>query len=198
MKHGSLHSILLLVCILLLAGSLTAQRISFGTYASDDLVMTELGTGELNFNQKQPVILAGNTVSISLQDEEVAVLMIEGRADLDVTVSFSAPLTLDLDASNQIPLALRFAYSNTGAATDAIAKTTAQEVPAGFVSATFPISQRAAGLPPPPPTPGYVGYTAPTGKAYLFVYGTLGPLAANLSAGLYTGTINIHVEYSKY
>lgn len=199
MRNQLLPILLLLSCWFLLAGSLMAQRISFGLYASDGLVISEIGVGGLDFNRKQAVILAGNTVSIQFQDkDEVAVLMIEGRSDLDITVSISAPASLSLDASNQVPLALRFAYSNSGADSEELARNAAQEMPAGFTNATFPVNRRIAGLPPPPPTPGHVGYTAPTGKAFVFIYGTLGPLAANQAAGVYTGDITVRVEYSKY
>jgi len=199
MKKFVLHTILFLIFSLLLDGTLAAQRVSFGTYATDDITLTPLNLGELNFNDKKTIILAGETVTINLVDDAVAILSIVGRLDLDVTVTIDAPATLALDATNNIPLGVRFAYSNTGAATDAIARTSAIEVAAGFTSATFPILKRASGLPAPPPTPDHVGLTAgPTGTAYLFVYGVLGPVPAGAAAGLYSGDINIRVEYSKY
>ena len=198
MKQIKLHSILLLTFTFLLAGNLTAQRISFGLYTSDDIVLTPLNLGVLNFNDKQPVILSGETVTINLADNAVAIMTITGRADMDVTVLIDSPTSLDLDVSNKIPLAIRFAYSNTGASTDITAKSSAIEVPAGFTSVTFPIKRRTSGLPAPPPNPTQTGYSGPMGTTYLFVYGTFGQVPVNSAAGNYIGNINIHVEYSKY
>ena len=151
MKHTTRHSILLLTIIPMLAWHAAAQRISFGLYATDGIVLTPLNTGGLNFNEKQPIILAGGSVTINFADNATAILTIEGRADLDVTVTIDVPATLDLDVSNKIPLAVRFAYSNTGAVTYAIARASAIQVPAGFTSVTFPVTRRASGLPAPPP-----------------------------------------------
>ena len=198
MKQSIRHSILLFTFILLMTGYVAAQRISFGLYATDNIVLTPLNTGALNFNDKQSVILSGSTVTINLTDNAVAILTIEGQADMDVTVTIDAPTNLDLNVTNTIPLAIRFAYSNTGATTDITARASAIEVPAGFTSITFPIKRRASGLPLPPPTPSQTGYTGPTGTTYLFIYGTLGQVPVNVAAGNYTGNINIHVEYSKY
>jgi hypothetical protein len=197
MKQATRHIILLLTFSLLLAVTVAAQRISFGLYATDDIVLTQLNSGELNFNLKQPIILGGETVTVNLSDDAVGILTVEGRKDLDITVTIDAPATLDLEGSNHIPLAIRFAYSNTEASNEANAKARSIEIPAGFTSATFPISRRLSGLPAPPPTPNYAGYIAPRGTVYLFVYGTLGPVPSNAAAGLYTGNINIHVEYAK-
>jgi len=203
MKQTTRHIILLLTCSLLLAVTVAAQqRISFGLYAAEGITLTPLN--ELNFNLKQSLILAGgDPVIVKLDDvacDAVGILTVEGRKDLDITVTIDAPATLDLDGSNHIPLAVRFAYSNTVALNETAinAKAHSIEIPAGFTSTTFPISRRLSGLPAPPPTPNYAGYIAPRGTVYLFVYGTLGKVPSNAAAGLYTGNINIHVEYAKY
>lgn len=189
-------SLLLFICQLMTVG-VAAQRVSFGLYAADGIVLSKGSVDELNFNMKQHIILANSTVSIHLNDNEAAVLTIEGRSDLDISVSIDAPSSLLLNAQNSIPLALRFAYSNIGAATEAAAKTAAIQVPLGFFDATFPISRRTTAPPGPPPTPDHTGYTQPTGKAYLFIYGTLGAVPSNAAAGLYEGDITISVEYAK-
>ncbi len=173
------------------------QRISFGLYASEGIVLAHGNVEELNFNNKQTLILAGNTVTISLTDNTAAVLTITGRADLDVTVTLDAPATLDLDTW-QIPFACSFAYSNLGAANETIAKTQAVQVAPGFTSGTFQMLRRAAGPPGPPPTPDHAGQTLPTAVAYLFVYGTLGPVPQGAAAGQYGEQINVHVEYATY
>ena len=103
-----------------------------------------------------------------------------------------------LDVNNKIPLALSYAYSNTNSINENSAKTASTPIPNGFSSITFPMLKRASGLPAPPPIPNHTGYTAPTTTAYLFIYGTLGPVPANAAAGNYLGDINITVEYAKY
>ena len=198
MKQTTRHIILLLTFSLLLAVTVAAQRISFGLYAAEGITLTPLN--DLNFNLKQAVILGGETVTVNLMKAEdypaVGILTIEGQKDLDITVTIDTHVSLDY-GSNQIPLTVRFAYSNTGALSDVAAKSTAIEIPEGFTSATFPISRRLSGLPAPPPTPNHAGYTAPKGTVYLFVYGKL-EVPSGAAAGLYKGDINIHVEYAKY
>jgi len=198
MKKALKHIILFAVGLLLFAGPAASQRISFGLYASDGITLTPLGLGELNFNEKQTLILSGNTVQILLTDEATAVIAIEGRADLDVTVTIDYVPTLELDENNKIPLNIGFAYSNLGAIDEATAKTQAIMVPVGFNSATFPVFRRASGPPGPPPTPDHTGYIQPTGTAYLFIYGTLGPVPAGAAVGVYLGDINVYVTYSTY
>jgi len=197
MKQVTKH-IMLLLALSLLGGSVVAQRISFGLYAADDLVIMPLGLGELNFNDKKTIILGGETVTINMTDDAAAILTIEGRTDLDINVTITYSTTIDLDPLNKIPLAVKFAYSNIGASTYAIARGSAIQVPTGFTTATFPIVKRASGLPTPPPTPNHTGYTGTKRTAYLFIYGTLGAVPADAAAGIYTGNINIHVEYSTY
>jgi hypothetical protein len=190
--------LILVLAISLFHGVAEAQHISFGTWATGDLLLTR-GTPEtLDFNDKVQVIRPGinQTVTINLQDAEAAVLTIEGNEQHDVTVYIDAPGTLDLDPSNKIPFGVRFAYSNLNPTDVIAAKMQAIEVPAGFNTITFPILRRVNGPPGPPPTPPSSGYTPPRKTAYLFIYGNLGPVG-NVDAGLYEGTINITVEYSK-
>lgn len=197
MKKRILTLVLFLVSSLLLTGNALGQRISFGLYTTENIILTPLGSGDLNFNTKQNLLLPNQTVTINLVDDATAILTITGRLDQEITVTIDAPSTLDLDGSNTIPLAVKFAYSNTGAATETQAKLSSVEVATGFTSATFPILRRAAGLPAPPPTPGHSGYVAPTGTAYIFIYGTLGAIPVNSATGMYSGDINVHVSYAK-
>ena len=180
-------------------GISNAQHVSFGTWAGGDITLTAGVPGDLNFNDKTPVINPGinQTVTINLQDAETAVLAIEGTEYYDVTVYVDAPATLQLDPVNTIPFALRFAYSNLNPANVTVAKNQAIEVPVGFNTATFPILRRTNGPPGPPPTPPSEGYTPPRKTAYLFIYGRLGPVGS-VDAGRYEGTINVTVEYSKF
>ena len=182
----------------LMTGVVCGQRINFGLYSTDGIVLTPGSVDNLNFNDQQALILPGNTVTIMLTDNTSSVIAIQGRADLDVTVTIDAPASIILDMDNSIPLSVGFAYSNLGAIDESMAKTQAIQIPQGFTSATFPLLRRTAGPPGPPPTPAHNGYTAPTAIAYLFIYGTLGPVPSDASVGLYYGEINIHVEYSTY
>lgn len=197
MKQFVKHIALFLIFSLILAGNVAAQRISFGTYASGDIILTQVNGTGLNFNDKEPVIVGGQTITINLADNATAVMAIEAQANLDVTVTIDAPANLSL-SSNNIPLKLGLAYSNVGKSGEADAKVASVLVPNGFTSITFPVLRRASGVPAPPPTPNHVGYTAPRATAYLFIYGTLGPVPTGAAAGMYTGQINIRVEYTKY
>ena len=190
------HIAILLLVSLLTKECVLAQRINFGLYAADGISLMAGTTGDIDFNSKQNVILAGYSVTVNLIDDATAVIVITGRTDLDVTVSIDAPPSLDLDASNTIPLKLRYAYSNLGAVSETVAKTQAVQIPEGFTSATFPIVRRTSGPPGPPPTPDHEGYTQPTGTAYLFIYGDLGPVPLSAAVGLYTGNLNITIEYA--
>ena len=193
---------ILVITILLLFSVIqisSAQRISFGTWAGSDITLTVGVPGDLDFNDKTPVINPGvnQSVTINLQDAETAVLSIEGTEYYDVTVYVDAPGTLDLDPDNKLPVAIRFAYSNLNAPNVTAAKNQAVEVPVGFNTATFPILRRVNGPPGPPPTPPNSGYTPPRKTAYLFIYGTLGPVGS-VDAGLYNGIIHVTVEYTKF
>lgn len=197
------HIILFMIFSLLITGLAMAQRINFGLYATDGLVLTGI-VSELDFNARKTIILAGDDpISILLSDDAAAALTITGRPDLDVTVTIDAPATLDLmsgQTTYSIPFSLGFAYSNLNSVTTESAKSQAIQVPAGFTTAVFPIWRRADGGPPgPPPTPDHTGYVQPADKtAYLFIYGTLGPVPGDSPVGLYEGEINITVSYSTY
>jgi hypothetical protein len=191
--------------ILILSGILivlpviaVAQQINFSLYASQNITLNAT-TETLNFNSKQTVIErnSGATVTVALTDQP-AVIALTAQADMDVTVTISPPAYLELEGgTDQIPVTIAFAYSNKGATNEADAKAAAIEVPYTFSTATFPVKQRATGTRALPPTPNHVGYTPPSATAYLFVYGSLGPVGA-INAGIYTGEITITVEYSSY
>ncbi len=192
--------ILLLLSVLLVQAG-TAQRISFGAYATSQDIMLSV-SGDLNFNMRQPVIASNSNsiVTIALNDDEAQCIEITGDATRDITITVTAPAELTIGAGgtgNQIPFACRFAYSNIGASTVSAAKATAIQVPGGLTAITLPILRRTAGAPAPPPTPAHGGYTAPSAKLYLFLYGSLGPVG-NVTAGLYSGTVNVNVQYTTY
>jgi len=207
MAHRLLPIILFAMAPVLLPATIAAQRISFGLFAADDLALSTTGNVELNFNQKAGIIVAGNqAVPIFKTDEESVIFVIEGRVDLDVTVSifYEPDLMLQVgETIHKIPLTIRFAYHNVGLEVfEALPETTireqALEVPAGFNHATFAMRRRLTGPPSPPPTPDHQGHTQPRGKSYLVIYGTMGPVPINAPAGLYGATVTISVEYAHY
>jgi hypothetical protein len=181
----------------LTASPAVAQRINFGAYATTDISLTL--SGNLNFNDKQPAIGSGSntTVTIALTDNETQYLTITGDATRDVTITVTSPAVLMTNGGgpgNEIPFTCQFAYSNLGASTVSSAKAVAVQVPGGFTAVTIPLLRRTSGAPLPPPTPAHGGYTAPSATAYLFLYGSLGPVG-NVSAGAYSGTVNVNVQY---
>ena len=187
----------LLLCVLAVRPAM-AQRVNFGAYTTSQGI-TLLASGNLDFNAKEPVIASGSsqTVTISLVENETQYIQIVGDATRDITVTVSAPQYLIVGGGgpgNQIPFTCQFAYSNLGSANASSAKSVAIQVPTGFTAMTFPMLRRLAGTPAPPPTPAHGGYTAPSATAYLFLYGSLGPVGS-VTPGLYSGTINVTVQY---
>ena len=173
---------MLLLLIVFISGQAAAQKISFGVYTTSAIALTK--SGDISFNAKYPII-AGNSdsmVTIALGDNEAQYVQIVGDATRDITITVTAPAYLTVGTGSQIPFACKFAYSNRGSLTEAAARLSAVEVPAGFTSITLPVFRRASGAPAPPPTPAHGGYTPPSATAYLFLYGTLGPVG-NVNAG---------------
>jgi hypothetical protein len=175
-----------------------AQRINFGAYTTSRGITLNV-SGNLNFNDKQQVIASGSnaTVTISLTDNQTQYVEITGDATRDITVTISAPDNLSIGAGgpgNEVPFVCQFAYSNLGLSASA-AKTAAVQVPAGFKAITFPLLRRASGAPLPPPTPAHGTYMPPAAMAYLFVYGTLGPVGSVTPSDSYSATINVTVQY---
>jgi len=175
-----------------------AQQINFSLFATQTITLNAIN-GSLDFNTKQSVILRNSSaiVTIALTDEP-AVITLTGQADLDVTVTVTAPTYLELEGgSDQIPLTLQLAYSNKGATNEEDAKAMAIEIPTSFTMATFPVKQRSSGTRALPPTPNHVGYTPPSATAYLFIYGSIGPVGA-INSGVYSADVLVTVEYSSY
>lgn len=188
---------MLLLLIAFMARPAVAQKISFGAYTTSR-GLTLIVSGGLDFNTKQPAILINSdaTVTIALQDNECAYVQIVGDATRDITITIPATTYLTY-GTDQIPFTCQFAYSDIGLTDVNTAKLSAVEVPAGFTAITLPMLQRTMGAPAPPPTPAHGGYTAPSATAYLFLYGTLGPVG-NVAAGSYSGMINVYVNYTTY
>jgi len=186
-----------LALTLLTASPVVAQRINFGIYTTSQGLSATV-SGNLNFNAKQPIIASNSntSVTITLNDDACQWIEITGDATRDITITITPDPYLTIGAGgpgNQIPFTCQFAYSNLGSTLSA-AKGVAVQIPGGFTSITLPMLRRTSGVPAPPPTPAHGGYTPPSIKAYLFLYGTLGPVG-NVSAGYYTGTVNVSVQY---
>jgi spore coat protein U-like protein len=198
MKHWRML-VLLSVCVVRLG---VAQKINFGAYTTSQGISLVTSGTALNFNDKQPIIVSNynTTVTIALTDNETQYIQIVADATRDITITISAPLYMITGGGGtgyQVPFTCSFAYSNLGSADAATAKNSAIQIPAGFTAIPLPVLKRAAGVPAPPPTPAHGGYSPPQATAYLFLYGTLGPVG-NVSAGSYTGTINVTINYTTY
>jgi len=187
---------IIVAIVLLNCAYALGQRINFRTFTTDNITLTTLVDNFLDFNERQPVIIPGQTVTIGLADAPATILRLEARADLDVTITITADPFLTLNPTNLIPLTISFAYSNIGAMTHAAAQSQAVVVPGGFTQVRFPVTRRATGPPGPPPTPDHPGHTQPMATAYLFIFGTIGPVPTNAAAGMYIGNINIFAEYA--
>jgi len=188
----------LLFCLItFLLSDMTAhgQRISFGTWAGRDIEILPVTVNTLSFGN---VIIGAGEKTILLGNEATA-FRITAPEGYDLTVTLDSPTTLVGPNSKTIPFGLKFAYSNQGISEVVTARNMAEEVTTGFNAISFPIKRNAMGLPAPPPTPSD-GSSAPriTASAYLFFYGSVGPAGVDADAGLYTGQININVEYTSY
>ncbi len=188
-------SLLFLTCCLLsvITG---AQQINIALFTSEDIVVTAKGKGELNFNEKNYLIEVGKMVDVLLSDYAAAVITIDGQSDREIALTLDAPLRLTLDASNSIPIMTRMAYSNHGATDESQARATATELTYGSHSVTIPILRNNSAPAAMHATSDPTRSDLSTGRVFLFLYGTLGPVPQNAAAGLYTGEINIHVSYA--
>ncbi len=190
----------LLLLISTLSTSAIAQRINFNTWTgSEDIVITPVGatSSSLKFNDKEKVIKANMPkIEIKKDDPQVAIFEITAPTEFDITVELDHLGFLSKDGDpdkGTIPLILNMSYTNNGQgnSNNVPNPNSAQDVPVGFNSITFPLSRRGGGA-PLPPTPEYGGYTRPKSKVYVYIYGAIGPIGA-VSAGNYTATVNLNV-----
>lgn len=181
------------------------QRVNFKTFVQDETItvnLVENPTG-LGFNNKQPVIVAGDpsVVTVNLSDMAVVVVEIEAPLEYDLTLEFSGLDRLSLggvDTGVTVPFNLNFAYNNTGETSDMARRAAAVQVPSTFRTFTLPVRRRNSlgGAPAPPPTPEHGGFTRLRAKTYVYIYGSLGPAPANARAGLYSTNLSLHINYS--
>ena len=183
---------LLFIAILFMSGTSVAQRISFGAYTTSR-GLTLIVSGGLDFGDN--IITNSPPITIGLNDN-CAYVEIDGDAARDITIVVPSSANLT-HAADQIPFACQFAYCNTGAPDAITGKLSAVEISPGVTFITIPMLQRGSGTPAPPPTPAHGTYTAPKAAVYLYLYGTVGPVGS-VSAGQYTGLINVYVNYTTY
>jgi len=180
-----------------------AQRISFNTWTgSDDItILSPQGAmPTLDFNQKKRALVPGSeAVTIDLVDNQAVIYEIEAPEGFDLTVDISSPsgFILTDNPTESIPFLLKVAYNNVSPLDEISGKLGSVELPAGFYSITFPVSRRSSGAPTAPPSPEDGAFTRPKAKAYLYFYGTLGPIGM-VPAGRYEGEININVSFTSY
>lgn len=182
-------------------GTVFAQRISFNTWTgSDDItIMSPQGAfPTLDFNQKKRALTPGSeAVTIDLVDNQTVIYEIEAPEGFDLTVDISSPSGFVLidNPTETIPFLLKVAYSNLSPLDEISGKQNSVELPAGFYSITFPVSRRSSGAPIAPPSPEDGAFIRPKAKAYLYLFGTLGPIGL-VPAGRYEGEININVSFT--
>ena len=180
--------LLLLSAVMVRPGA--AQKINFGAYTTSQGLSLPTSAG-LNFG-----VLITNSPPVVIGLNNSAWLEIDGDATRDITIIVPS-ITYLTYGTNEIPFACQFAYSNFGFTDPYSAKLSAVQISPGVTVITIPMLQRTGGVPAPPPTPAHGGYAAPSAKAYLFLYGTLGPVVS-VSSGTYTGMINVYVDYTTY
>lgn len=192
---------ILLVLLCFIAQASIAQRISFSTYTgSDDITLNSvMAAPELNFNLKQPIITSGTSVAINLSDNQAVAFRIEAPENFDLTVEVDAPmfLTFSDDPAQIIPFQVKLAYNNMLPGNELAGKAGAVELPAGFTNVTFPVNRRMAGAPGPPPTPLTGTEVRNKSTAYLYIYGSMGPVGT-VPAGDYSAQITVNVSFTSY
>ncbi len=200
MEKTVLYSFLLLLC----SQSLHAQRINFGAHVKDEAITLTIVNNPLglNFNDQQRVIVVGDPtpVVIGINDNPTVVIEVDAPIEYDLTAEFtwSQGLYLGVDTGITVPFNLNFAYNNTGELSDIDRRLAAVQVPSSYRTVTLPVRRRTAGGPPlPPPTPDHEGFVRQRGKAYFYIYGTLGPIPANIRSGNYTGEITLFINYNE-
>jgi len=193
---------IMIVCVAIDRAS--AQRISFSTWTgSEDIILTSMKgvNPKISFNSKRPVIVANSEkIDIGLLDEQAMVFKIEAPLGYDLTVELNSPTHLYKEGDpnkGAIPVSFRMAYNNQEAQNEFIGKQNVVEIPEGFNNVTFPVNRRLGSTPPVPITPDFENYVKPKGAAYLYIYGSFGPVG-DVAAGEYTGEVLLNVYFANY
>lgn len=174
-----------------------SQVISFKTLVGNSIQILNTPLETLDFGS---FIKGSEVINMVTMSDEPVCIEVQAPTEYDVTVWFDFPpnLTIDPEDESTLPATFRFAYNNRAlpSSTCSEAKLGVIEVPDGFNSATFPVRFRSSGQPLPPPTPEHDGYSVPTSKFYLFVYGQAGPAATDISSGEYTGVVQVNIQFT--
>jgi hypothetical protein len=171
-----------------------SQNLSFGTWAGDNISIQSAYDNTLNFGN----LIKGASIPNIVLLSGAAVFEITAPEGSDLTVRIDAPSTLIGPDSETIPLSLKFAYSNQGLV-ESKARLHTVEVNKGLNMVSFPLRSSDPALQAHSPLSREPNNTArPTGKAYLYIYGSAGPPDVGAVAGEYAGTVNISVENTSY
>lgn len=194
--HRKYLFLLFLLIPLLFTNKSIAQEINFGQYGEYTVSIENVSLGDFEF--EGPIISGSGTYQVELIDSYV--LSIIGVKYLDVGVTITGDGVLVNTDPNctepsqcTIPFTLNSAYANRGQ--NNIADAVIIPVSANNANTRFPVltrQQLPPGPPPPPPTEAF-DQAQVEESAYLYLYGEIS--VGNINAGLYTGTINITVEY---
>jgi hypothetical protein len=126
------------------------------------------------------------------------VFRIDAPLGYDLTVELTSPTHLFKEGDpdkGAIPVSFRMAYNNQEAQNEIVGKQNVVEIPDGFNNVTFPVNRRLGSTPPVPLTPDFGGYVKPKGAAFLYIYGSFGPVG-DVAAGEYTGEVQLNVYFS--
>ncbi len=145
------------------------------------------------------------TRSIALESPDAAWLEIEAPAHYDITVNINwdttpGKLKNTFHPEASIPFKLNVAYANQGETNVVQAKNNAVTIPYGIYTASFPVNRRTNGLPPPPPTPEFEGYSVPTDTVWMFFFGEIGPTSEGnmVTPGSYEADLTVTIYFSTY
>ncbi len=194
------YKIPFLAILLVLSQTVFAQIVNFQTQAGDGIAISIPVPETLDFGLFYKGDETINT--ITMMDENAVCIEVEAPLEYDVTVWLEFPenLVSESDPLSTVPAGFHFAYNNrvfpSKTCSNAFVKSMAIEVPDGFNSATFPVTFRSSGQPLPPPTPEHDGYTVPTDKFYILIYGEAGPAGTSIASGLYNGEIQVNVQFT--
>jgi hypothetical protein len=192
---GFVMTLLALLAVVPLDNALgQSARINFGAYGNLPLEILAVGHDALEFGQITP---GDPDVFINYNDPRAVILEITAVEYMDINVTLIPPpgnqLLREGDPDTGIGIQVKMAYYNQGAIDPEVAAAQATLVTGDMI--TFPALRRAGGPPGPPPTPSHAGYTPPTAKVYIIIYGTLMVGGERLKAGLYSGDIHVEVSY---
>jgi hypothetical protein len=193
---------LMSVSMLLIMSNAAAQRITLHTLVADDIRVSTIGPADLQFD----CLFIGTDIvrRINLNGENsdrVIVLAIDAPFPNDVSVRVDVlddnKLMISDSYGNStnhgIPLELRFAYANKGYKNSNTAWQTAihdaVETPAGSNYASFSISTGQ-------PFFDTENTETPMERAYLFIYGSIGPAGGpdHVPAGVYETNITVSID----